>query len=132
MIAQAVIQGVTSILDKAIVDKDAKAKAQHDIEALLVQQPLQQIAVNKQEAAHKSLFVAGGRPALIWIGALAIFYTHILYPFLRVILIIADPTFPVDQLPTVDMGDIMPLILGLIGLGGLRTYEKLKGVAREQ
>jgi len=132
MIADAVIKGVAGILDKAVLDKDAKAKAQHEIEQLLVQQPLDQIAVNKQEAAHKSLFVAGGRPAIIWIGAAAIGYTHIVYPFLKFAVILVNPDFPIDQLPTIELDDIMPLMLGLMGLGGLRTYEKIKGVARDK
>lgn len=81
-----------------------------------------QMEVNKIEAAHKSLFVAGWRPFIGWVCGLGLAYNVILSPFL-------DIWFAV---PKVDTSALYPVLLGMLGIGGMRTVEKIKGVAREK
>ena len=118
------IPAVASLLDKFIEDKDERAKLAHEIATIAQKQAhenaIAQIKVNEVQAAHRSLFVAGGRPAIMWICALGLFYAVLLHPVLDIWL----------DMPTVNTDVLMPVLLGLLGLGGMRTVEKLKGVAK--
>ena len=120
------IPAVTGLLDKFIPDADEKAKLAHEIATLAERQSHQsamaQIKVNEVQAAHKSLFVAGGRPAIMWICALGLLYNVFIHPILDIWL----------EMPVVNTDILMPVMMGLLGLGGMRTYEKTKGVAREK
>ena len=120
------IPAVASLLDKFIEDKDEGAKLAHEIATLAERQAhdnaLAQIKVNEVQAAHKSLFVAGGRPAIMWICALGLFYNVIVHPILDIWL----------DMPVVNTDILMPVMMGLLGLGGMRTIEKIKNVARER
>lgn len=118
------IPAVASLLDKFVEDKDERAKLAHEIATLAERQAhdnaIAQIKVNEVQAAHRSFFVAGGRPAIMWICALGLFYAVLLHPLLDIWL----------NMPTVNTDVLMPVLLGLLGLGGMRTVEKLKGVAK--
>lgn len=81
-----------------------------------------QMEVNKTEAAHKSLFVAGWRPFIGWMCGLGLGYNVILSPFMDIWL----------DVPKVDTSALYPVLLGMLGIGGMRTVEKIKGVAREK
>lgn len=120
------VPAVTGLLDKFIPDADAKAKLAHEISTLAEKQAhesaMAQIKVNEAQAAHKSLFVAGGRPAIMWICALGLFYNVIVHPILDIWL----------DMPYVNTDILMPVLLGLLGLGSMRTVEKIKGVSREK
>ena len=120
------IPAVASLLDKFVEDKDERAKLAHKIatmsQEMAHENALAQIKVNEVQAAHRSFFVAGGRPAIMWICALGLFYAVLLHPVLDIWL----------DMPTVNTDVLMPVLLGLLGLGGMRTVEKLKGVAREK
>lgn len=85
-----------------------------------------QLEVNKVEAASSSLFVAGWRPFVGWICATAIGFKYIGGPLL--VMICAAAGVDID-LPDIDTADLWPLLAGLLGLGGLRTIEKVKGAA---
>jgi hypothetical protein len=89
-----------------------------------------QTAINAIEATNKSLFVSGWRPAVGWICAGGLFYTFMLKPILpwaaAVVCNIAGVNPVVPLLPEVPMGDLLVLLGGLLGLGGLRTFEKIK------
>lgn len=87
---------------------------------LIAEQNTAQAEVNKTEASHTSLFVAGWRPAIGWVGALALFYQFILYPLLCWIPGIETP-------PTPNSDALYPLIMGMLGIGTLRSFDKLKG-----
>lgn len=120
------IPAVSGLLDKFIPDADEKAKLAHEIATLAERQAhdnaMAQIKVNEVQAAHKSLFVAGGRPAIMWICALGLFYNVIVHPILDIWLI----------MPEINTDILMPVMMGLLGLGGMRTIEKIKNVAREK
>lgn len=81
-----------------------------------------QMEVNKIEAAHKSLFVAGWRPFIGWVCGFGLVYNVIVSPFI-------DIWF---DIPKVDVSALYPVLMGMLGIGGMRTVEKIKGVAREK
>ena len=89
---------------------------------------VKQLDINKVEAGHKSLFVAGWRPFLGWISGLSIGYVYLFQPILDMIL----QMFGVEvNWVVLDLGQLMPLILGMLGLGGLRSFEKAKGLTKQ-
>ncbi len=126
----AILGPITSLLDKFVEDKDQKKRLAHDIATLAQKQAhaevLAQLEVNKTEAASNSLFVAGWRPAVGWICSLAFAWHFVLEPMAGFTLayIVATP----PTLPTFDMTSLMTVLMGMLGLGGLRTYEKKKGI----
>ena len=123
------IKPVSKILDKFVADKDLKAKLKHELDTEIHKANMAQIDVNKAEAAHKSLFVAGWRPFVGWICACALAYHFILQP----ILVFAISVYGVSvTLPDFDMNSLMTVLLGMLGLGGLRTFEKVQKVSREK
>lgn len=132
---QALIGPVSSLLDKFIPDSDERAKLAHEIatmaEKQMHEQTMGQLEVNKAEAAHRSIFVAGWRPMVGWVCAAALAYHFIVYPLAVFILVYFNVSglHPSD-LPSFDMDSLMTVLLGMLGLGGLRTYEKAKGVAK--
>lgn len=89
-----------------------------------------QIDVNKTEAKHGSIFVAGWRPAVGWVCASALAWNFILQPLISW----AAFLFGVDigDAPKLDTGELMTVLLGMLGLSGMRTYEKKAGVARRE
>ena len=125
------IPAVAGLLDKFIEDKDTKAKLSHEIATLAEKQAqelaLAQIEVNKSEAKHISVFVAGWRPFIGWTCGLALFYHYLAQPILMFALIAMGHTI---ALPEFDMASLLTVLMGMLGLGGLRTFEKFKGVAK--
>ena len=130
---QALIGPVTGILDKFVEDKDAKNAMAHEIatmaEKAAHEAAMAQAQANTEQAKHPSLFVAGARPAIMWICAAAMGYHFVLQPFLVFGVLVAGVELP--ALPELDMASLMPVLLGILGLGGMRSYEKVKNVARE-
>ncbi len=128
---------VGKLLDKVITDKDARAAADENLEALKANGELQsilgQIQINLVEAAHKSLFVAGWRPFIGWTCGVGLLYHFILQPFLGFLIVVASLIwdFEVPALPDLEVEQLMTLVLGMLGLGGMRSYEKKNGVSRE-
>ena len=124
------INPIAGLLDKVIPDKDQRDKLAHEIATMSQKQGYElakaQIAVNQVEAGHRSIFVAGWRPALGWVGVSAIAYNYVLLPLINIYLI----SNSMDVLSPMDLSELMPLILGMLGLGGYRTYEKKKGVTK--
>ena len=85
-----------------------------------------QTDINKVEASSSSLFVSGWRPAIGWVCALALAYQYLLKPLLMGFL----PMFGVTlALPGLD-DNLWQLMMGMLGMGGLRTFEKIQGVAK--
>lgn len=117
------------LLDKIIPDKDARAKAQEELLRTANDQEFQlalaQIEVNKEEAKSENLFKSGWRPAIGWICVFGLAYNFVIYNFL--LWLVASLHLQVSPPPL--MSDIlMELVFALLGLGGLRTYEKVKGI----
>ena len=81
--------------------------------------------INLSESKHPSILVAGWRPSIGWVCSLALFYNYIVYELLSWALI----AFNSAQIapPRADMTQLMPLLLGMLGIAGMRSYDKLKG-----
>lgn len=123
------ILGVAApILDKFIEDKDAKNQIKAELEQSLVSLQAAQAAANVEQAKHPSLFVAGARPAIMWICALGLITNFFVMPIAEWAVAIWAPGI---ELPALQTGELMTLTLSLLGLGGMRSFEKTKGVARE-
>lgn len=129
---QALIGPVTGILDKFVEDKDAKNAMAHEIatmaEKAAHEAAMAQVSVNAQEAKHRSVFVAGWRPFIGWTCGVALAYHFVLTPIIMFGVSIAGVEIP--ALPAFDMDSLMTVLLGMLGLGGLRTYEKTKGLTK--
>jgi hypothetical protein len=129
---QALIGPVTGLLDKFIEDKDQKAKLAHEV-ATMAQNHAQELAkgqleINKMEAQHRSIFVAGWRPFLGWGLSFAMIWHFVLAPITIFGFSYAGVEAP--ELPAFDMDSLMTVLLGMLGLGGLRTVEKVKGLTK--
>ena len=123
LVAGEVLSGLDGLFTSDEERKDAERKA---IEVL--QRPhILQAMPNLEEAKHRSVFVAGWRPSIGWICTLGLAYHFLILPFAS--LINAYLNLPVP-LPMIDSGELMTLVLSLLGLGGLRTYEKTKGMTK--
>lgn len=127
------------IIDKIWPDKTEAEKAKLKLFEMQMNGELQQLAadlelakgqlqVNAVEAQSSSVFVSGWRPAVGWCCVLGLFYTFLLRPIL--IWASGFAVEPITPPPPLDMADLLTLLLGMLGLGGLRTAEKIKGVAR--
>ena len=124
---EALIKPVARILDKFIVDKDLKEKLEHEIKLEIQKANIAQIEVNKAEALHRTVFVAGWRPFIGWTCGLALSYHFILQPIIVFTMSVNGLDY---DLPEFDMGSLMTIVLGLLGLGGMRSFEKLKGLTK--
>jgi roadblock/LC7 domain-containing protein len=131
MIWGPVISVIGSVLDKVIPDNNAKEKAKADIEKALIDNAAQinlaQAETNKIEANHRSIFVAGWRPCLGWCAAAGFFLVFILQPLAQWVcaLLGIDVVLPVFQTDV-----LMELTLAMLGLAGLRSWEKAKGLTK--
>ena len=125
-ILSSLIGPVTGLLDKFIEDKDQKNALAHEISTMAERHALEiakgQLEVNKVEAAHKNLFVAGWRPAIGWICGFALLYSTIISPILGIWVTV----------PEVDTSLLTTVLMGMLGLGTLRTVEKIQKVSREK
>jgi len=112
-------QGVANIVDQFIETDDEK-RAWETVKAKMAQEPqLAQIELNKVEAGHRTMFVAGWRPAAGWVCSIGLAFIFLVNPIIQWV-----TGEPGPELPT----DIMfELMLGMLGLGGLRTFEKYSG-----
>jgi hypothetical protein len=128
----ALIGPVSNLVGKFIEDKDKKNQLAHDLATLADKHAQElakgQIEANTQQAKHPSLFVAGARPAIMWICALGLLTQFFIMPIAEWATAIWLPDV---LLPELNTGELMTLTLSLLGLGGMRSFEKTKGVARE-
>lgn len=99
------------------------ADAQNEVDLALAQ-----IRVNEKAAENPSVFVSGGRPAVIWVCVFALAYATIIYPFMIFWAMIFMDTPP--EFPVISTAQLMPILGSLLGFGAYRTFEKIKGVAR--
>ena len=126
------IQPVSNLLDKAIPDQDLKRKLSHEIATMSEKHAqslaLAQIEVNAAEAASGSLFKGGWRPCIGWICGIAFGYHFVLQPV--IIFVVALIGMEIPELPKFDMNTLLTVLGGMLGIGGLRTYEKQKGLTK--
>tara|TARA_R110000803_G_scaffold20769_1_gene53123 strand:+ start:65 stop:454 length:390 start_codon:yes stop_codon:yes gene_type:complete len=116
---------VGKFVDKFVPDKDLAAKLKANAASQEFSGELSllvgQLEINKVEAAHKSLFVAGWRPFIGWVCGVGLLYN-----------VLVQPIFDIwVDMPEINPDLLYPVLLGMLGMSGLRTYEKFKGVQRE-
>lgn len=134
-----IVDSVASGLDSLFTSDEEREAAKLKLMKELNQPHIIQAMTNLEEAKHPSVFVSGWRPALGWLCVLLLSYAWIGRDFIEIIL----HYFPVCSLgesgikscepislPLIDVGELMTLVLALLGLGATRTFEKIKGVAR--
>jgi Holin of 3TMs, for gene-transfer release len=110
--------------DKTQAEKDQMAQVMAQIQ-VAADAAKAQADINKQEAANSSLFVAGWRPAVGWVCAIGFGVQFAIAPLAEWFTnLVGHPV----KFPAMDMSTLMPLLLGMLGLGGMRTFEKVNGV----
>jgi len=125
-ILSSLIGPATSLLDKVIEDKDEKNRIAFELSTLAERHAAElakgQMEINKVEAAHKSLFVAGWRPSIGWCCSLGLLYHVLIAPIAGIWV----------EVPEIDPSLLMTTMTGMLGLGAMRSYEKTRGVSREK
>lgn len=132
------LTGVGQLADSAAriiglfkADPNVKAagelKLQEDALQGEIQAVLMQLQINIEEAKSQSVFVAGWRPGIGWVCGAALAYTYVIQPFLVFFLIAVHRVFDPKLLPAIDSAELMTLLLSLLGLAGMRSFDKSKG-----
>jgi len=128
---QALIGPISSLLEKAIPDSDLRRKLTHEIATMAEKNAHEQIKaqleINNTEAKHSSLFVSGWRPAVGWTCCLGMAANFLLIPMTNFVLALASSEITI---PLIELETMLPVLLGMLGLGGMRSFEKSKGVER--
>ena len=119
-IADSVIGVAGKVLDKFVEDKDLKTRLNAELKQ-------QMMSLDLAQAKHPSIFVSGARPAIMWVCCFALAWQFILAPISSWIII---TWYPMVTLPSLETGELVSLIMALLGLGAARSFEKWKGVAR--
>lgn len=118
---------ISDVVRKIIPDKEKAAELEIELIKQVNTLDVQQIQVNMKEAEHGSVFVAGWRPFIGWVCGVALAVRFLILPVLEAICIMSG--YPI-VLPEINMTELMAILGGILGLGGMRTYERLKGVER--
>ena len=117
------IKPVGDILDKFVADKDLKIKLSHELEKEIISLNKAQLEVNKVEAQHNNIFVSGWRPFIGWCCGLSLCYHFILEPIIQYILIVNAIQY---DTPEFDFSQLSTIVMAMLGMSTLRTYEKTK------
>ena len=132
------VPAVLTVIDKIFPDANAAAAAKLELFKLQqtgelkqleadVQLAAGQLGINQVEAAHPSIFVSGWRPAVGWVCVTGLTYSFLGYPLISWLSTMIDVPVP----PDLDLGALITLLGGMLGLGSLRTLEKIKRVDRK-
>lgn len=132
----AIIGSVGSIVDSLHTSDEERAKIALAERELDQRPQLAQIAANVEQAKHPSLFVAGARPGVIWVGVAALAWTYVLHPMLMWAWALCQAKGWIDAStpppPTLDTDQLMVVVTGVLGIGGLRSFDKSRGKATER
>ena len=119
----------STILDRVIPDVNAREKAKQELEKALSEQDFQlalgQIQINQEEAKSENIFKSGWRPSIGWACSLTFILNFVLFPIVNYFLMMFGHA---AILIPFDTNTLMTVLGGLLGIGGLRTIEKIKGV----
>lgn len=130
---ESLIGPVAALLDKFIEDKDQKNALAQQLATMSERHAQElakaQIEVNKVEASSSSLFVSGWRPAVGWVCVSGMAGNFIIIPLANFVLALSDSNITI---PLIDTATMMPVLMGMLGLGAMRSAEKIKKVSREQ
>lgn len=133
LIVGPLVEAVGGIADDLFTSDEERIRAELEFAQLNANVNIAQIDVNKAQAGHASIFVAGARPATMWVGALALAWAGIVHPMLMWCwaLLQAKGWIPMTMLPppTLDSDLLWVVVTGLLGIGTMRSFEKTRGVA---
>lgn len=122
------IEAVGNVIDKLFTSDAEKLDKQAVLNRLALEPTLAQAEINKVEAQHRSPFVAGWRPFIGWVCGVSLAYNFILRDLIQWAILVWSPQMPVP--PALQMEHLLTVLLGMLGLGGLRTMEKMTGRAK--
>ena len=126
-IVESVVGVAGKVLDKFVEDKDLKRKLESELKSQIISLDLAQAQTNLEQAKHSSVFIAGARPAIMWICAFGLGWQFVFQPVAAWILAVSGSEL---MLPLFETEGLMPLTLSLLGLGFMRSFEKFKGIQR--
>ena len=126
-IVESLVGVAGKVLDKFIEDKDLKTKLNAELKSQIISLDLAQAQTNLEQAKHSSIFVAGARPAIMWICAFGLGWQFVFQPIAVWGIAVSSLDLVLHVIKT---EGLMSLTLALLGLGGMRTAEKWKGVQR--
>jgi hypothetical protein len=116
-----------AITGEKIKDPNEQARLMMALDELEAKLKMAQMDVNKTEAQHKSIFVAGWRPFIGWVSGSALAYNYMIQPLIYTAL----AAYGINvQMPTLEISTLLSLLGGMLGFGAFRTVEKIKGVER--
>tara|TARA_R110002020_G_scaffold176317_5_gene368530 strand:- start:1021 stop:1428 length:408 start_codon:yes stop_codon:yes gene_type:complete len=132
-VTAAAVSGLFGLVDDLFTSKEEKMLAKVKLMEIAASGDLGQLEVNKAEAGSRSLFVAGWRPFIGWTCGAAFVWAFLLTPLLETIVfyvfVFAGVEIDLSGVPKLDLSTMLPVLLGMLGLGGLRTFEKSTGAA---
>ena len=120
---------ISDLIGKAIPDKTKRMELEASIKSQMIDLQKSQNEINLAQAKHGSIFVAGARPAIMWVCAIGLFVNFFILPLMTWFTALFAPEINMPNF--VDTGELISLTIALLGMGGLRSWEKTKGVARE-
>ena len=126
-IVESVVGVAGKVLDKFVEDKDLKTKLNAELKSQIISLDLAQAQTNLEQAKHSSVFIAGARPAIMWICAFGLGWQFVFQPVAAWILAVSGSEL---MLPLFETEGLMPLTLSLLCLGSMRSFEKFKGIQR--
>jgi hypothetical protein len=125
----AMVQSVTGIVSKLVPDRDLQIKIQHEVQTKLLEMQANQLAaqtdINKVEAQHSSVFVAGARPFIMWVCGFGLAWEFVLAPIVSWTAALSGYA---GSLPEIAGDRLFELVLAMLGMAGWRTFDKIKGV----
>ncbi len=122
---------LSPVIDKAlsfIPDPKQKLEAQQALMQGLSQWDSQQTSINAEEAKNENIFVSGWRPFMGWTCGAAFAYKFVVQPFLVFLIVAFHISFDTDSLPILDWTEMSTVMFGMLGLGGMRTFEKIQAL----
>jgi|TARA_Y100000034_G_C6576408_1_gene249952 hypothetical protein len=126
-IVESVVGVAGKVLDKFVEDKDLKTKLEAELKSQIISLDLAQAQANIEQAKSPSVFIAGARPAIMWICAFGLGWQFVFQPVMVWLFAVSGSAI---VLPVLATEGLMPLTLSLLGLGSMRSFEKHKGVHR--
>ncbi len=119
---------ISTIIDKIFPNAEDAQKAQAELLKLAQEADFKQMEINLAQSNSDNVFISGARPGIMWVCGLIFCYNYLLQPLFVFILTLFDKQ--VTALPVFKIDEILPVLLGMLGLGGLRTFEKIKGLTK--
>lgn len=136
MAVPAIVTAILPLVDKVldmVPDPEARAKAKHELTMSLIEieakERMAQVDLNKQEAEHASIFVAGWRPFIGWVGGVSLAWTFLVHPLMTWVATVSGYT---GSFPELNTEPLMTLVMAMLGVGAMRSFDKFQGTDTKQ